>query len=192
MPTALPHLVTPRTRLAVIGPEHAAAIAAYYRANREHLAPWEPPRDEAFYTAAGWRRRGAELRAAFADGTALPLAVLEADAGRVIGICQFSQIVRGAFQACYLGYSLGREWQGRGLMQEAVAAGIAYVFDTVGLHRVMANHMPRNERSARLLRRLGFEREGYARAYLNIAGRWEDHVLNALINPRVPAGPAAL
>lgn len=192
MQMTLPHLATPRTRLAVIGTEHAAAIAAYYRANREHLAPWEPPRDEVFYTAAGWRQRAAELRAAFANGAAVPLAVLEPDSGQVIGICQFSQIVRGAFQACYLGYSLGREWQGRGLMHEAAAAGIAYVFDTLRLHRIMANHMPRNVRSARLLKRLGFEREGYARAYLNIAGRWEDHVLNALINPSVPAGPAPL
>ena len=44
----------------------------------------------------------------------------------------------------------------------------------------MANHLPRNERSARLLARLGFEREGYARRYLQIAGVWEDHVLTAL------------
>ncbi|MCE5233504.1 MAG: ribosomal protein S5-alanine N-acetyltransferase [Mizugakiibacter sp.] len=184
----IPHLTTPRTRLTVIGPEHAAAIAAYYCANREHLEPWEPLRDAAFYTVAGWRARAADLRAAFARGTAAPLVVLAPEAERVIGICQFSQIVRGSFQACYLGYSLGREWEGRGLMREAAAAGIAYVFDTLGLHRIMANHMPRNERSARLLQHLGFEREGYARAYLNIAGRWEDHVLNALINPRMPAG----
>lgn len=186
----IPRLTTPRTQLAVIGPEHAEPIADYYRANREHLAPWEPLRDAAFYTAAGWRARAADLRAAFARGAAVPFVVLDAESRQAIGICQFSQIVRGSFHACYLGYSLGREWEGRGLMREAAAAGIEYVFDTLGLHRIMANHMPRNERSARLLRRLGFEREGYARAYLNIAGRWEDHVLNALINPRVPAAAA--
>jgi ribosomal-protein-alanine N-acetyltransferase len=47
----------------------------------------------------------------------------------------------------------------------------------------MANHVPRNERSARLLARLGFEREGYAKRYLQIAGTWEDHVLTAKTRP---------
>jgi [ribosomal protein S5]-alanine N-acetyltransferase len=44
--------------------------------------------------------------------------------------------------------------------------------------------MPANTRSARLLERLGFEREGMARAYLKIADKWEDHVLTARINPK--------
>ena len=87
-------------------------------------------------------------------------------------------------QACYLGYSVDQEWQGQGLMREVVQAGMDYVFGTLGLHRIMANHMPSNVRSERLLRSLGFEREGYARAYLQIAGRWEDMVLNALVNPQ--------
>jgi ribosomal-protein-alanine N-acetyltransferase len=58
------------------------------------------------------------------------------------------------------------------------------MFDTQNLHRIMANYIPGNERSARLLERLGFEREGYAKAYLNIAGRWQDHVMTALVNSR--------
>ena len=58
-----------------------------------------------------------------------------------------------------------------------------YSFDELGLHRIMANHQPENERSARLLERLGFEREGYARSYLHIAGAWRDHVLTALVRP---------
>lgn len=57
------------------------------------------------------------------------------------------------------------------------------IFEDQPLHRLMAAHMPANTRSATLLSRLGFEREGYARDYLQIAGRWEDHVLTALLNP---------
>jgi ribosomal-protein-alanine N-acetyltransferase len=67
-------------------------------------------------------------------------------------------------------------------MDEALAAGLDWAFGELGLHRVMANYLPRNERSGRLLARLGFEREGYAREYLKIAGRWEDHVLTAKIS----------
>ena len=101
----------------------------------------------------------------------------------MIGSCNFGNIVKGIFQACHLGYSIAKKHEGQGLMAEALQAGIDYIFETRGLHRIMANHVPGNLRSARLLEKLGFEREGYARAYLKIGGKWEDHVLNALINP---------
>ena len=67
-------------------------------------------------------------------------------------------------------------------MHEALTAAIAHVFNAMQLHRIMANYRPQNERSARLLARLGFEPEGEARAYLKINGVWADHVLTALIN----------
>jgi ribosomal-protein-alanine N-acetyltransferase len=103
----------------------------------------------------------------------------------MIGTCNFSNIVRGVFQACHLGYAISQSHQGKGLMSEAVELGIRYMFEIVKLHRIMANYMPRNERSARLLEKLGFEREGYAKSYLKIAGVWEDHILTSKINPRL-------
>ncbi len=69
-------------------------------------------------------------------------------------------------------------------MREAFEAGLAWAFGELGLHRVMANYLPRNERNARLLDRLGFEREGYAGHYLQIARQWKDHVLTAKIHTR--------
>jgi len=102
----------------------------------------------------------------------------------MVAACNFTNIVRGPLQACHLGYSVDQAWQGQGLMREVVQTGIAYMFGTLGLNRIMANHMPSNLRSEKLLRALGFEREGHARAYLRIAGRWEDMVLNALVNPQ--------
>jgi ribosomal-protein-alanine N-acetyltransferase len=57
------------------------------------------------------------------------------------------------------------------------------MFGPQGMHRIMASHLPRKLRSAALLARLGFEREGYARSYLRIDGTWEDMVLSSLINP---------
>jgi ribosomal-protein-alanine N-acetyltransferase len=68
-------------------------------------------------------------------------------------------------------------------MFEALQASIAYMFHEQDLHRIMANHVPENVRSAALLQRLGFEREGYAREYLKINGIWRDHVLTALVKP---------
>lgn len=67
-------------------------------------------------------------------------------------------------------------------MARALRVASRYCFEQLGLHRIMASHLPRNARSERLLESLGFEKEGYARAYLKIAGVWEDHVLRALVD----------
>jgi Acetyltransferases, including N-acetylases of ribosomal proteins len=75
-------------------------------------------------------------------------------------------------------------------MAEALQSVLGFAFGSLELHRVMANHVPGNERSARLLERLGFEREGYAKAYLHLDGRWQDHVLTALTNDRWGIGAA--
>jgi len=61
-----------------------------------------------------------------------------------------------------------------------------YCFEQMGLRRIMANHLPSNLRSERVLEALVFEKEGYARDYLKIAGVWEDHVLRSLVSPHGP------
>ena len=71
-------------------------------------------------------------------------------------------------------------------MRELLHAALGWAFDGLQLHRVMAAYLPRNERSARLLQALGFEREGYAKRYLRIAGVWEDHVLTARLRDEAP------
>ena len=68
-------------------------------------------------------------------------------------------------------------------MTEFVEGAINYVFERLDLHRIMANYMPGNTRSARVLDKLGFNKEGFAKSYLKIAGEWQDHVLTAKINP---------
>jgi len=68
-------------------------------------------------------------------------------------------------------------------MREGLEAALTYVFQELGVHRVMAAYMPHNERSARLLRSLGFEAEGYAREYLHLDGAWRDHVLTSRLRP---------
>lgn len=69
-------------------------------------------------------------------------------------------------------------------MSEAVGKAIQYMFEKQKLHRIMANYMPSNERSARLLRKLGFVIEGHAKKYLLINGQWEDHILTSLTNEK--------
>ena len=59
----------------------------------------------------------------------------------------------------------------------------AFAFAELRLHRIMANYRPENTRSAQVLERLGFRREGIAHDYLFIDGAWRDHVLTALVHP---------
>lgn len=171
-------------RLILRQPElhEAGAVVAYFDRNRAHLAPWEPLRDEDFYTEARWRQMLAENREELREGHSARFFVFERGGPpRVIGSCNLNNIVRGAFQACHLGYSMDADCQGRGLGTEAVAAVVDHAFGPLGLHRVMANYQPHNERSGRLLASLGFEIEGRAPAYLLLGGRWCDHVLTARV-----------
>ena len=70
-------------------------------------------------------------------------------------------------------------------MTEALRLGIRYMFDEMHLHRISANYMPHNTPSAAVLKRLGFTVEGYARDYLQIEGRWQDHILTSLLESRL-------
>jgi len=158
-----------------------AAVADYYRRNRQHLAQSMPRRSDAFFTLAQWQGQVAAYRAGGPGLSELRLVLCTGP--RVIGTVNFSQIVRGGFQACYLGYGLDEAWQGRGLMRTAVRLGRDFVIEQLGLNRIMANHLPENVRSAHLLTSLGFEREGLARRYLEIDGVWRDHVLTSYVRP---------
>jgi|TARA_B110000908_G_scaffold37520_1_gene45065 ribosomal-protein-alanine N-acetyltransferase len=102
---------------------------------------------------------------------------------RMLASIDFSDIMRGPLQACFAGYSIDAQRQGQGLMQEFMPPCIAYMFNQFNIHRIMATYTNENQRSAALLDRLGFEKEGYAKSYLNIAGVWEGHVLSAMVNP---------
>lgn len=176
-------LPCPRLTLAILAPDQAELESDFYQRNQRHLAPWSPIRTTDYFSTAQIRRRLEIQASAFDAGLAMHFALLSADGQEMIGACNFSGIIRGAFQACYLGYHIDQAQQGQGLMQEALETGIGYMFEAQNLHRIMANYILGNERSARLLERLGFEQEGYAKAYLNIAGRWQDHVLTSLVNP---------
>ncbi|HEV2676562.1 MAG TPA: GNAT family N-acetyltransferase [Aliidongia sp.] len=181
----LTRIETPRLTLTLAPPEAAPRVVAYQRENWDHMARWSGPRGSDELSVANWRRRLEQFAADEKAGMALRLMLFtERDlAGPVRGVVNFTQIFRGPFQACYLGYALDYRLEGRGLMREALEAAIRHVFDVLKLHRIMVNYMPANERSAALARRLGFVPEGIARDYLYIDGAWRDHVLTALTNP---------
>ena len=178
---AAPRVVTSRTVIRLLAPADATKLLRFRADNRDHLAPWEPLRDESWYTLEGCTHSVVEGAAVARLDRGYPFAVFNSDETGILASFTLSNVVRGPFQACLLGYGVAADQQGNGLMHEALEAGLQCAFGELDLHRVMANYLPRNERSARLLERLGFEREGYARSYLKIAGHWEGHVLTARV-----------
>lgn len=178
-----PRLHTERTCIRLAEEADVPELLRYRVANRAHLAPWEPLREETYCTLEHCVQSIAEGREHARLDRGYPLLVFDRDEQEILASFTLANVVRGAFQACHLGYGTAAHVQGQGLMHEALQAGLDWAFGELGLHRVMANHLPRNERSARLLARLGFEREGYAKRYLQIAGVWEDHILTARIRP---------
>ncbi|RVU37009.1 GNAT family N-acetyltransferase [Rheinheimera riviphila] len=156
-------------------------LADYYSSNAQHFYLWEPFREPGYYSEASIQIRLFEYEEQHRVGSAAHFIGL--DDGKVIAHCSLTNIVYGPFRACFIGYGVSKEFEGTGTMSKLCLAAIKYAFDVLELNRIMANYMPCNERSCRLLKKLGFSEEGLAKKYLKINGSWEDHVLTALVNP---------
>ena len=181
-PDAL-RITTDRLVIRMPHPSEAAAVAQYYRENREHLDPWDPTRPADYLTAADQRRHLVGARRDWLADRALRVMLFRPGVATPIGSVGFTVIMRGALSQCFVGYALAAHEQGNGLMFEALSALIPWAFRELDVRRIAAEYMPVNTRSGDLLRRLGFAIEGRKRSYLCIAGRWEDHVCTALVRP---------
>jgi len=190
----IPKIVTQRLLLTISGPEAAEQFVQFNRENDLHLAPWHGPMSARAFDLDACREDLERQIKAFYDDRRYSFTIFPADSGSdgpVLGYINYGEVVRGLFQAAYMGYALAKRAEGHGYMTEAAKASLQFMFETVRLHRIMANYQPQNHRSAAVLRRLGFTIEGTARNYLYIGNAWKDHVLTSLTNPQ-PAPPSGL
>lgn len=160
-------------------------LLAYHQLNREHFSPWSPVVDDAdmgsYYTQQLTRyQKHSE------EGTALALFLFEKNnREKIIGDVNLSNVVRGVFQSCNMGYRLDEHAQGRGYMRETLQRVVQYAFEEMKLHRIEANIMPHNVRSIKLITAVGFEEEGLAKKYLKINGKWQDHFHYVVLNEKM-------
>lgn len=154
--------------------------------SRNHLTPWEPAWAPDDLSRSMYRRRLRAYAKDIRDDASYPYFIFDAAAGVLVGGMTLSNVRRGSAQAASLGYWMGAPYAGRGYMQDAVATLLPVAFGPLRLHRIEAATMLNNAASIRVLEACGFEREGVARSYLKINGRWEDHLLYA----RVSGGPS--
>ncbi len=161
-------------------PEDHGPWAALREASRDFLRPWEPiwPADD--LTRSAFRRRIRRYQHEIDEDQAYPF-FLFLDDGTLMGGLTLGMVRRGVAQATTLGYWMGAPHAGQGHMTRAVHATAHYAFETLRLRRIEAACVPNNGPSMRLLEKVGFQREGYARQYLCINGVWQDHILFALL-----------
>jgi ribosomal-protein-alanine N-acetyltransferase len=160
--------------------DDAAAMAAAYLRNREHLGSWDPARDPSFYTAAG-QQDAIDRQLSLVHGGLLGAWVLVCgedpeEPEDIVGRVNLNNVVRGVLCSAAVGYWVDHGHLRRGLASAAVEHACAEAL-AMGLHRVEAGTMVHNVASQGVLLRAGFEQYGMAPRFLFIAGAWQDHNL---------------
>lgn len=145
--------------------------------SRSFLQPWEPAWQSDEFTRFAYRVRLRHQQSTAADQSAHSFFIFQPGTDVLLGGITLSNIRKGVAQTGTLGYWIGEPYARQGHMTSAVLALRSHAFSALGLHRLEAACLPSNTPSIRLLERTGFEREGFAKAYLKINGRWEDHIL---------------
>ena len=163
-----------------IAPDYAA-WARLREQSRAFLAPWEPTWLSDDLTRAAFRRRLRRQGEDIAADESFAFLIFDSTSDELLGGLTLGGIRRGVAQAATLGYWMGAPHAGKGRMTRAVAAVARFGFDSLRLHRIEAACIPDNAPSIALLERNGFQREGFARAYLKIDDAWRDHILLALL-----------
>lgn len=170
-----------RVQLRPLSTAHREPFVAAMAASQALHKPWLfPPTTSPAFAA---------FLARADDGRHQTLVVHRLEDDDIAGYFSVGEIVRGALQSAYLAYGGVVGLDGRGYMSEGLALLLAYVFTDLGLHRIEANIQPANARSIALVRRGGFNKEGFSPRYLNIAGEWRDHERWAILRDEWRAAP---
>jgi ribosomal-protein-alanine N-acetyltransferase len=157
---------------------------ALRRDSRAFLQPWEPTWRTDELTERAFRARVVRNSQEFHSGLAVPFFLFSQGDYLLLGGLTIGLIRRGASQSCMIGYWMGERHAGKGHMFAALQLAIPYIFRGLELHRIEAACIPDNEKSIRLLEKVGFQREGILREYLKINGQWRDHAMLSRLRDR--------
>jgi ribosomal-protein-alanine N-acetyltransferase len=149
--------------------------------SRDFLVPWEPTWPPDALTREAFSRRLRRQAGEWRDDEAYSFLVFTQGDDQVVGGIGLTNVRRGVAQMGTMGYWAGKPYARHGYISEAARLMLSFAFGQLGLHRVEAACLPSNIPSSGLLEKVGFTREGYARAYLRIDGKWADHLLFAIL-----------
>lgn len=160
--------------------DDAPALTDLLIRNRAFMTPWEPTRDDDYFTPRWQEGEVARLVALAGTGVMDPFVILDEDG--IAGRITVNNIVRGPLLSASVGYWVDEARGGRGVASAALAALIPIAFGELGLHRLEAGTLTHNVRSQRVLLKNGFVQYGLAPRYLRIDGAWQDHLLYQLLD----------
>jgi [ribosomal protein S5]-alanine N-acetyltransferase len=146
-------------------------------ASRRFLEPWEPTWSSDALTRGAYRQRLFHYAAEWRSGQGYNFFLFRNADGILLGGIGLSQVRHGVAECGSLGYWMGERYARQGYMTDALRLTLDFCFSRLKLHRVEAACLPHNLASRRVLTKCGFREEGYAKEYLCIDGRWQDHVL---------------
>lgn len=155
-------------------PDDAQELLDYYLRNKNHLREFEPVRDASFFTYEMQKEILLESYRHLMTGVGSDLGIYKDN--KLIGKAKISNIVYGVFKSGILGYSIDKEYEGKGYMKEAINLVLEYSKEYLDLHRIEASVLTTNERSKGVLLSCGFEEVGINKKYLYINGKWSDHI----------------
>ena len=155
------------------------AWSALRESSATFLTPWEPVWAHDHLTRRAFTNRVYWAQRAETQGTALPLLLIRRVDAALLGAITLDNIRRGPAQTGTLGYWIGADHARQGFMREAIKAVVHHAFTTLDLSRLEAACLPENVPSRGVLEKCGFKYEGVAQSYLQINGRWRNHVLYA-------------
>ena len=168
-------------RLTLRPPAHGdyRAWATLRQDSAAFLTPWEPTWTADHLTRKAFTNRVYWAQRSIASGSALPLLLIRRSDQALVGAITLDNIRRGPAQAGTTGYWVGAPFARRGYMREALQAVVHHAFTVLDLSRMEAGCLPENAPSRRLLEQCSYKYEGVAQSYLQINGRWRNHVLYA-------------
>ena len=167
---------TDRLYLKILKPNYGHEVLEYYKRNHCFLKEWEPKRPKNFYTLSYQKKQLSYDYNMFKENKSVRFWIIKKEDNKLIGNICLSNIIMGNFKSCFMGYKLDKDEINKGFMTEAISEVVQIMFDDFGLHRIEVNVVPRNERSLKVMKKLNFEQEGFSKRYLEINGKWEDHV----------------
>ncbi|WP_436835941.1 GNAT family N-acetyltransferase [Lentibacter algarum] len=170
-------------RLTLRAPQHSDFISwsSLRRDSEEYLVPWEPAWAQDHLSRRTFTNRVYWAQRAINGETAVPLFIFRREDEQLVGAITLDNIRRGPAQAATVGYWTGEPYARQGIMREALVATVHHAFHVMDLSRIEAACLPENTPSRGLLERSGFKYEGVAQSYLQIDGRWRNHVLFAAL-----------
>lgn len=174
-----PTIETERMTLRLPTHSDYRAWSSLREASLDHLIPWEPVWAQDHLSRKAFTNRVYWAARAQSTGVALPLLLIRREDQTLLGSVTLDNIRRGPVQAGTVGYWMGAPFARQGYMREAVLAVVHYAFNTLDISRIESACLPENVASRGVLEKCGFKYEGVAQSYLQINGRWRNHVLYA-------------